>query len=139
MGFVRLAPPRVRVNGWSCFDAHHAALSAATFTLCSSAVMVLVYIWRLVLNAQDPEQLQDVYYGVQISYMSTLGTHLTLIALTSFLFIGIRQRFDAMCSAEVSFYLFRATINMIGLWAVMRFVKNIRAGITYKDPEAIEL
>ncbi|XP_045135094.1 uncharacterized protein LOC123518374 isoform X1 [Portunus trituberculatus] len=176
MGFVRLAPSHLRVSGRTCFDAQHAALSAATFTICSSVVVVLVYVWRLVLNARHPDQLQDVYYGVQISYMSTLGTHITLIALTSVLFIGIRQercglitpwvvaniafmaleavccmysnilrdhinkqRFDAVCRAEVSFFLFRATINGMGLWAVMRFVKNIRAGITYKDPEAIEL
>ncbi|XP_063873946.1 uncharacterized protein LOC135107699 isoform X1 [Scylla paramamosain] len=176
MGFVRLAPSHLRVNGRTCFDSQHAALSAATFTICSSVVVVLVYVWRMVLNARHPDHLQDVYYGVQISYMSTLGTHITLIALTSFLFIGIRQercglitpwvvaniafmaleavccmysnilrdhinkqRFDVVCRAEVSFFLFRATINVMGLWAVMRFVKNIRAGITYKDPEAIEL
>ncbi|KAK3890486.1 hypothetical protein Pcinc_005566 [Petrolisthes cinctipes] len=29
--------------------------------------------------------------------------------------------------------------EVVAMWAVMRFVKNIRAGITYRDPEAIEL
>ncbi|KAK3885510.1 hypothetical protein Pcinc_010251 [Petrolisthes cinctipes] len=29
--------------------------------------------------------------------------------------------------------------KVVAMWAVMRFVKNIRAGITYRDPEAIEL
>ncbi|XP_050714724.1 uncharacterized protein LOC126997592 isoform X2 [Eriocheir sinensis] len=164
-----------RASVRTCLNAQHAALSAALFTICSSVVVVLVYIWRLVLNARHPEHLSDVYYGVQISYLSTLGTHVTLIALTSVLFIGIQQercglitpwvvaniafmaleavccmysnvlrdhvnkKFDAVCRAEVSFFLFRVAINVMGLWAVMRFVRNLRAGITYKDPEAIHL
>ncbi|KAK4287089.1 hypothetical protein Pmani_039830 [Petrolisthes manimaculis] len=106
--------------------------------------------------------------------MSTLGTHITLVALSSFLLIGVQQercglvtpwvvaniafmaleavccmyanvlrdhvnKFDQICKAELVFFLARVCINMVALWAVMRFVKNIRAGITYRDPEAIEL
>ncbi|XP_045610820.1 uncharacterized protein [Procambarus clarkii] len=175
MGFLRLAPPMVRASGRGCFDSHHAALTAALYTICSSVVVVLVYLWRIIVNAEDPHHLQDVYYGVQISYVSTLGTHITLIALSSFLFIGIQQercglvtpwvvaniafmaleavccmysnvlrdhinkKFDGICKAEMTFFLTRVCINVLALWAVMRFLKNIRAGITYKDPEAIEL
>ncbi|XP_069943434.1 uncharacterized protein [Cherax quadricarinatus] len=175
MGFLRLAPPVVRVGGRSCFDAQHAALTAALYTICSSVVVVLLYLWRIIVNARDPQHLQDVYYGVQISYISTLGTHITLIALSSFLLIGIQQercglvtpwvvaniafmaleavccmysnvlrdhinkKFDGICKAEMTFFLTRVSINVMALWAVMRFLKNIRTGITYKDPEAIEL
>ncbi|KAK4309904.1 hypothetical protein Pmani_018486 [Petrolisthes manimaculis] len=172
--FTRLTSPVVWGHRGSCLDARYTALTASVYAIGSSVLVVLVYVWRLVVNAQDPQQLQDVYYGVQISYMSTLGTHITLIALSSFLLIGVQQercglvtpwvvasiafmaleavccmysnvlrdhvnKFDQICKAEVAFFFTRACINVVAMWAVMRFVKNIRAGITYKDPEAIEL
>ncbi|XP_071546153.1 uncharacterized protein [Panulirus ornatus] len=174
MGLSRLGwPAEAWVAGRGCLDAHHAALMAALYTIWSSAVVVLLYLWRITVN--DPHHLQDVYYGVQISYISTLVTHVTLIGLSSFLVLGIQQercglvtpwvvaniafmslegvccmysnilrdhinkKFDTLCRAEVIFFLTRVCINVLALWAVMRFLKNIRAGRTYRDPEAVEL
>ncbi|XP_042210341.1 uncharacterized protein LOC121858196 [Homarus americanus] len=173
--YLLLTTPVVRANGRGCFDAYHAALTAAVYTICSSMLVVLVYLWRIIVNARDPQHLQDVYYGVQISYISTLGTHVTLIALSSFLVVGIQKercglvtpwvvaniafmaleavccmysnvlrdhinkKFDGICKAEMIFFLTRVCISVLALWAVMRFLRNVRAGLTYKDPEAIEL
>ncbi|XP_042210614.1 uncharacterized protein LOC121858321 [Homarus americanus] len=176
MGLRRVSPV-MRVGGWGWFrlDARHAALSAAIYTMCSSVLVTLMYGWRLVMNGRHPHYLQDVYYGVQISYTSTVCTHVTLIVLSSFLVIGIykercgmvtpwvvanitfmaleavccmysnvlrdhiNKKFDTMCKAEMTFFVTRLFLNILALWGVMRFYRNIRSGLTYKDPEAIEL
>ncbi|XP_042858123.1 uncharacterized protein LOC122244319 [Penaeus japonicus] len=176
MGFRRLTPViQTGRHGWCFLNARHAALTAAIYTISSSVLVILLYTWRVIVNWYDPEQLLDVYYGVQISYVSTLGTHITLVFLSSFLLIGVQQercglvtpwvvgniafmaleavccmysnvlrnhinkKFDGLCKAEMAFYITRFILNFLALWAVMRFFRNIRAGITYKDPEAIEL
>ncbi|XP_042210519.1 uncharacterized protein LOC121858275 [Homarus americanus] len=176
MGFRRVSPlVRISGRGWLRLDARHAALTAAVYTICSSVLVTLVYGWRLVVNWRHPNHLQDVYYGVQISYMSTLCTHVTLIVLSTFLIIGIckercglvtpwvvanitfmaleavccmysnvlrdhiNKKFDTMCKAEMAFFVTRLFLNILALWGVMRFYRNIRSGVTYKDPEAIEL
>ncbi|XP_071539829.1 uncharacterized protein [Panulirus ornatus] len=177
MGFRRLAPV-VRVSGgggWLRLDARHAALAAALYTICTSMLVAIVYGWRLVVTGRHPHHLHDVYYGVQISYLSTLCTHITLIAMSTFLILGIykercglvtpwvvasitfmaleavccmysnvlrdhiNKKFDTICKAEMAFFATRVFLNILALWGVMRFYRNIRAGLTYKDPEAIEL
>ncbi|XP_068214153.1 uncharacterized protein [Palaemon carinicauda] len=141
----------------------------------SSLLVVAIYCWRVVVSAYDPYHLQDVYYGVQISYISIIVTHITLVALSSSLLVGVCQeriglvapwvvanitfmaleavccmysnvirdhtnkRFDGICKAEMIFFSTRVFINIFCLWSVMRFLRNIRAGVSYKEPEAIEL
>ncbi|XP_066989935.1 uncharacterized protein [Macrobrachium rosenbergii] len=176
MGFTRLTPTyQPHGKGLCSLNAHHAALSSAVYTICSSLLVVAIYCWRVVVSAYDPYHLQDVYYGVQISYISTIVTHITLVALSSSLLVGVCQeriglvapwvvaniafmaleavccmysnvlrdhinkRFDGICKAEMIFFSTRVFINIFCLWSVMRFLRNIRAGITYKEPEAIEL
>ncbi|KAK8738126.1 hypothetical protein OTU49_004056 [Cherax quadricarinatus] len=176
MGFKRLTPVvRVGGRGWLRLDARHAALTAALYSICASLVVSLLYVWRLVVNARHPQHLQDVYYGVQISYLSTVCTHITLVILSTFLIVGIckercglvtpwvvasitfmaleavccmysnvlrdhiNKRFDTICKAEMAFLVARLFLNILALWGVMRFYRNIRSGLTYKDPEAIEL
>ncbi|KAG7175367.1 hypothetical protein Hamer_G001438 [Homarus americanus] len=51
----------------------------------------------------------------------------------------INKKFDTMCKAEMTFFVTRLFLNILALWGVMRFYRNIRSGLTYKDPEAIEL
>lgn len=176
MGFTRLAPV-VRVGGRTCLrlDARCAALTAACYTILSCVLVAALYTWRVSANMQHPQYLQDVYYGVQISYISTLVTHVALIILSVFLIVGVVQerpslltpwvvanitfmaleavccvysnvlrdhinkRFDSLCKAEMAFFLTRGFFNVLALTGVMKFFRNLRAGITYRDPEAIEL
>ncbi|KAK8400553.1 hypothetical protein O3P69_003310 [Scylla paramamosain] len=49
------------------------------------------------------------------------------------------QRFDTICKMEMSFLAARLLINILALWGVLKFHRNLRAGYTYRDPEAIEL
>ncbi|XP_063873985.1 uncharacterized protein LOC135107721 [Scylla paramamosain] len=51
----------------------------------------------------------------------------------------INKRFDTICKVEMSFFTARVFINILALWGVLKFYRNLRAGFTYKDPEAIEL
>ncbi|XP_068213700.1 uncharacterized protein [Palaemon carinicauda] len=176
MGFTRLTPTyHPHGKGICALEAHHAALSSAIYTICSSLLVVAIYCWRVVVSAYDPYHLQDVYYGVQISYISIIVTHITLVALSSSLLVGVCQeriglvapwvvankafmaleavccmysnvlrdhinkRFDGICKAEMIFFSTRVFINIFCLWSVMRFLRNIRAGVSYKEPEAIEL
>ncbi|XP_050714519.1 uncharacterized protein LOC126997461 [Eriocheir sinensis] len=176
MGFRRLAPVvRLGGHGWLRLDARHAAVAAALYTIAASAVVAALCAWRLVVNGRLAHYLQDVYYGVQIAYLSILCTHLTLIVLSYLLIIGVykeqvglltlwvmasitfmaleavccvyanvlrdhvNKRFDVICKVEMSFFAVRLFANILSLWGVMRFYRNLRSGFTYRDPETIEL
>ncbi|XP_063873987.1 uncharacterized protein LOC135107722 isoform X2 [Scylla paramamosain] len=140
MGFRRVVPVvRLGRRGWLRLDARHAALTAALYTIVVSVVVAALCGWRLAVNGRHPHHLQDVYYGVQIAYLATLCTHLALIVLSCFLIVGISQRFDTLCKVEMSFFTARVFVNILALWGVMKLYRNLRAGYSYRDPEAIEL
>ncbi|KAK7065978.1 hypothetical protein SK128_017487 [Halocaridina rubra] len=51
----------------------------------------------------------------------------------------INHRFDAVCKAEIVFFISRLIFNVVSLWCVMKFLRNIHAGKSYRPPEVIEL
>ncbi|CAG9855948.1 unnamed protein product [Phyllotreta striolata] len=51
----------------------------------------------------------------------------------------VNKEFDALCKAEVAFFISRVFINMLAIGGVMRFSNLLRAGISWKGPEVIEL
>ncbi|KAJ8974660.1 hypothetical protein NQ317_018879 [Molorchus minor] len=51
----------------------------------------------------------------------------------------VNKQFDGLCKAEVAFFITRTLINIVAIGGVMRFCNLIRAGITWKGPEVIEL
>ncbi|XP_054265164.1 uncharacterized protein LOC128988017 [Macrosteles quadrilineatus] len=51
----------------------------------------------------------------------------------------VNREFDALCKAEVAFFLARAVLNGLSIYGVLRFYNMIKAGITWKGPEVIEL
>ncbi|XP_063695765.1 uncharacterized protein LOC134827140 [Culicoides brevitarsis] len=51
----------------------------------------------------------------------------------------VNRQFDALCKAEVAFFITRACLNSLAMWGVMRFYNLLRIGITWKGPEVIEL
>ncbi|XP_062527721.1 uncharacterized protein LOC101744227 isoform X1 [Bombyx mori] len=67
----------------------HAAYASALYTLNISILVVLLYSWRIGVNAKRYKELDDVYYGVQIAYFAIIGTQMFMIVLSIFLFYGI--------------------------------------------------
>ncbi|XP_041973218.1 uncharacterized protein LOC121728943 [Aricia agestis] len=67
----------------------HAAYASALYTLNISILVVLLYSWRIGVNAKRFKELDDVYYGVQIAYFAIIGTQMFMIVLSIFLFYGI--------------------------------------------------
>ncbi|KAJ8922847.1 hypothetical protein NQ315_007882, partial [Exocentrus adspersus] len=51
----------------------------------------------------------------------------------------VNKEFDNLCKAEVVFFATRVVINVLAISGVMRFCNLLRAGITWKGPEVIEL
>ncbi|XP_037935488.1 uncharacterized protein LOC119669593 [Teleopsis dalmanni] len=155
--------------------AKNLALTSAIYTINISLLIVLIYSWRINVNIRKSNELEDVYYGVQIAYFAIIGTQMSMIILSVILLYGIckenpglivpwilgyitfmaleavamvysnvlrdhvNKQFDAMCKAEVTFFIARAFINVLSMWGVMRFYNLVRAGITWKGPEVIEL
>ncbi|XP_025829427.1 uncharacterized protein LOC108739198 isoform X3 [Agrilus planipennis] len=151
------------------------ALTAAIYTLSVSILVVLIYSWRIGVNAKKYTLLEDVYYGVQVAYLTIISTQLFTIALSIILIIGIikenislvipwivglitfialeavamvysnvlrdhvNREFDGLCKAEVAFFISRTVANVAALSAVMRFSNLLRAGVSWKGPENIEL
>lgn len=169
--------PYDALNHRACCRLHarHAAITSAVYTLNISILVVLLYSWRVQVNIRKYEDLQDVYYGVQIAYFTIIGTQLFMIMLSIVLLIGIikektalvvpwvigfitlmaleavcmvysnvlrdhvNKQFDALCKAEMAFFISRTVLNIIAMYGVMKFYNMLRAGITWKGPEAIEL
>ncbi|XP_075234115.1 uncharacterized protein LOC142331948 [Lycorma delicatula] len=175
---ARVFYPYEAINdGFGCFRLHarHAAVTSAIYTLNVSILVVLIYSWRISVNARKYTDLQDVYYGVQIAYFAIIGTQMFMIVLSIMLLFGIikekcglvvswiigfitfipleavamvysnvlrdhvNREFDSACKAEVAFFLTRAALNIFAIYGVMKFYNLLRAGITWKGPEAIEL
>ncbi|XP_061706555.1 uncharacterized protein LOC133517315 isoform X1 [Cydia pomonella] len=67
----------------------HAAYASALYTLNISILVVLLYSWRIGVNAKRYKELDDVYYGVQIAYFAIIGTQMFMIMLSIILFYGI--------------------------------------------------
>ncbi|PNF21007.1 hypothetical protein B7P43_G09513 [Cryptotermes secundus] len=162
-------------RGCCRLHARHAAITSAVYTLNVSILVVLLYSWRIGVNVKKYADLEDVYYGVQIAYFATIGTHLFMVVLSIVLLFGIfkensglvvpwiigfitfmaleavamvysnvlrdhvNRQFDVLCKAEVAFFISRAILNVGALYGVMRFYNLLRAGISWKGPEAIEL
>ncbi|KAJ9581869.1 hypothetical protein L9F63_003800 [Diploptera punctata] len=51
----------------------------------------------------------------------------------------VNRQFDALCKAEMAFFITRAILNVAAIYGVMQFYNMLKAGITWKGPEAIEL
>ncbi|XP_056648340.1 uncharacterized protein LOC130452875 [Diorhabda sublineata] len=51
----------------------------------------------------------------------------------------VNKEFDALCKAEMAFFICRILINIAAMTGVMRFCNLLRTGISWKGPEVIEL
>lgn len=56
-----------------------------------SIFVILLYVWRIDVNARRYADLDDVYYGVQIAYAAIVGMHVSVAALSACLLLGIRR------------------------------------------------
>ncbi|XP_049836666.1 uncharacterized protein LOC126281604 isoform X1 [Schistocerca gregaria] len=83
--------PYSALRGRVCSRLHarSAAIASAVYTLNISILVVLLYSWRIGANANRHAALQDVYYGVQIAYLTIIGTQLFMIALSVLLLAAI--------------------------------------------------
>ncbi|XP_067647586.1 uncharacterized protein [Eurosta solidaginis] len=74
-----------------------------------------------------------------IGYITFMALEAVAMVYSNVLRDHVNKQFDAMCKAEVTFFIARAIINVLAMWGVMRFYNLVRAGITWKGPEVIEL
>ncbi|XP_063233250.1 uncharacterized protein LOC134537007 isoform X2 [Bacillus rossius redtenbacheri] len=51
----------------------------------------------------------------------------------------VNRQFDALCKAEMAFFISRALLNAISIYGVMQFYNMLRAGISWKEEMPIEL
>ncbi|CAL4110091.1 unnamed protein product [Meganyctiphanes norvegica] len=90
MGFKRLSPVmRMKGRRWCSLDARTAALATALYSMLTSVLLIVVYSGRIVYNASHASLMLNLYYGIQIAYVSILCSHLVLIALSGFLILGV--------------------------------------------------
>ncbi|XP_077292633.1 uncharacterized protein LOC143915744 [Arctopsyche grandis] len=84
------APPaRPWCRPCSRLHAKHVAYLCAVYAIHTSILVVLLYIWRLDVNAKKYSDLEDVYYGVQIANMAIISTQVFMVALSALLFYAI--------------------------------------------------
>ncbi|XP_054734204.1 uncharacterized protein LOC129241737 [Anastrepha obliqua] len=71
-----------------------------------------------------------------IGYITFMALEAVAMVYSNVLRDHVNKQFDAVCKAEVAFFIARAVINVLAMWGVMRFYNLVRAGITWKGPEA---
>ncbi|XP_049314394.1 uncharacterized protein LOC105223791 isoform X1 [Bactrocera dorsalis] len=74
-----------------------------------------------------------------IGYITFMALEAVAMVYSNVLRDHVNKQFDAMCKAEVAFFILRAVINVLAMWGVLRFYNLVRSGITWKGPEVIEL
>ncbi|XP_023708414.1 uncharacterized protein LOC111864982 isoform X2 [Cryptotermes secundus] len=149
--------PYEALNAPGCCRLHarHAAITSAVYTLNISILVVLLYSWRIGVNVKKYADLEDVYYGVQMAYCATIGTQLFMVVLSIVLLFGIfKENSGLVVPWIIGFITFMALeavamvysnvlrdhVNRVGaIYGVMQFYNMLRAGISWKEPEAIEL
>ncbi|XP_014088330.2 uncharacterized protein [Bactrocera oleae] len=71
-----------------------------------------------------------------IGYITFMALEAVAMVYSNVLRDHVNKQFDAMCKAEVAFFILRAVINVLAMWGVLRFYNLVRSGITWKGPEA---
>ncbi|XP_046395031.1 uncharacterized protein LOC124162509 [Ischnura elegans] len=74
-----------------------------------------------------------------IGFITFMALEAVALVYSNVLRDHVNRHFDALCKAEVAFFLSRAVLNVAAMCGVMRFHNLIRSGVTWKGPEAIEL
>ncbi|XP_017127903.1 uncharacterized protein LOC108146411 isoform X2 [Drosophila elegans] len=71
-----------------------------------------------------------------IGYITFMALEAVAMVYSNVLRDHVNKQFDAMCKAEVAFFIARALINVLAMWGVLRFYNLVRSGITWRGPEA---
>ncbi|XP_052121128.1 uncharacterized protein LOC113211684 [Frankliniella occidentalis] len=78
-------------RGTSHFRIRRNAIIAGLYTGLMSIVVAIFCGWRLVVNARQKESLQDVYWGVQVSYLANLGCQVATLFFSTILIAAVNK------------------------------------------------
>ncbi|XP_045135151.1 uncharacterized protein LOC123518403 [Portunus trituberculatus] len=105
-------------------------------TLCTHLALIVLSCFLTVGISQERLGLVSPWVVASIAFMALEAV---CCVYSNVLRDHINKRFDTICKVEMSFFTARVFVNILALWGVLKFYRNLRAGFTYKDPEAIEL
>ncbi|XP_065158495.1 uncharacterized protein [Atheta coriaria] len=74
-----------------------------------------------------------------IGFITFMSLEAVAMVYSNVLRDHVNKQFDTFCKAEVAFFISRTLINIVAIGGVMRYWNLLRAGITWKGPEVIEL
>ncbi|KAK4886937.1 hypothetical protein RN001_003208, partial [Aquatica leii] len=74
-----------------------------------------------------------------IGFITFMALEAVAMVYSNILRDHVNRQFDVLCKAEVAFFISRTVINVVAMGGVMRYCNLLRAGITWKGPEVIEL
>ncbi|XP_071056105.1 uncharacterized protein [Onthophagus taurus] len=74
-----------------------------------------------------------------IGFITFMALEAVAMVYSNVLRDHVNKQFDALCKAEVAFFICRAVVNVFAIAGVLRFFNLLRAGISWKGPEVIEL
>nr|CAD7199126.1 unnamed protein product [Timema douglasi] len=74
-----------------------------------------------------------------IGFITFMALEAVAMVYSNVLRDHVNKQFDALCKAEMAFFISRAFLNIISLYGVTQFYNMLRMGISWKGPEAIEL
>ncbi|XP_063872933.1 uncharacterized protein LOC135107189 [Scylla paramamosain] len=117
-------------------DVYYGVQIAYLATLCTHLALSVLSCFLIMGIYQERAGLVSPWVVASITFMAL---EVVCCVYSNVLRDHINKRFDTICKMEMSFLAARLLINILALWGVLKFHRNLRAGYTYRDPEAIEL
>ncbi|XP_045134365.1 uncharacterized protein LOC123517952 [Portunus trituberculatus] len=117
-------------------DVYYGVQIAYLATLCTHLALIFLSCFLIVGIYQERAGLVSPWVLATITFMALEAV---CCVYSNVLRDHINKRFDTICKVEMSFLVARLLINILNLCGVLKFYRNLRAGYTYRDPEAIEL
>ncbi|XP_063873986.1 uncharacterized protein LOC135107722 isoform X1 [Scylla paramamosain] len=130
---------RLAVNGrhpHHLQDVYYGVQIAYLATLCTHLALIVLSCFLIVGISQERAGLLSPWVVASIAFMALEAV---CCVYSNVLRDHINLRFDTLCKVEMSFFTARVFVNILALWGVMKLYRNLRAGYSYRDPEAIEL
>nr|CAD7410112.1 unnamed protein product [Timema poppensis] len=107
----------------------------------TSSVLVTVGINGTVCWKSTENNTENAAFVVPwiIGFITFMALEAVAMVYSNVLRDHVNKQFDALCKAEMAFFISRAFLNIISLYGVTQFYNMLRMGISWKGPEAIEL
>ncbi|XP_049826073.1 uncharacterized protein LOC109606031 [Aethina tumida] len=127
----------VNVNKFTSLEDVYYGVQIAYFAIIGTQLFMVVLSVVLLIGIYK-ENVSFVIPWV-VGFITFMALEAVSMVYSNVLRDHVNKEFDALCKAEAAFFIARTFLNIFAISGVMKFCNMIRAGITWRGPEVIEL